>query len=178
MNAAAFDLLTRLLASSASRRWFLGSLAAAALSIAPATRLSTASAKKKKKLQFNQFGCVNVGGKCRGKDAKCCSGICQGKKPKKGKKDKSRCVAHNTGGCLAAEQSCGPSPDVPCGAGGFCLATTGNAGFCGTVSAAACAACRKDEDCQGAFGSGAACVICANGACPETGDRACVPAAA
>ncbi len=42
----------------------------------------------------------------------------------------------------------------------------------------ACAACRKDEDCRSGFGEGAACVICANGSCPVTDDRACVPPAA
>ena len=47
--------------------------------------------KKNKKPKNNAFGCLNVGQACNGKNDKCCSGICDGKKPKKGKKDKSKC---------------------------------------------------------------------------------------
>ena len=40
--------------------------------------------KKRNKPDNNAFGCLNVGQHCNGKDDKCCSGICDGKKPKKG----------------------------------------------------------------------------------------------
>jgi hypothetical protein len=188
MDAGNFDDLTRSLTAASSRRGFLRTLAAG-LGVGAASGAGLANARKGKRgqggkkkrkpqLTFNDFGCVDVGGFCRGKASLCCSGICEGKKPKKGKRDKRRCVAHNTGGCTAAEQSCGPATDVPCGAGGFCLATTGKAGFCGRITEAACAACRSDADCLVGFGAGAACVVCANGACPASSDRACVPAAA
>jgi hypothetical protein len=179
MDGLSFDGLTRSLTDLSSRRGLLRGLAAALSLIAlDPPHLAGARKKRQQKPVFNAFGCVNVDGKCRGNSSLCCSGICQGKKPKKGEKDKSRCVAHNTGGCSAALQSCGPVPDVPCGAGGFCLATTGNAGFCGAIVQATCATCQRDTDCQGIFGAGAACVICANGSCPATGDRLCVAAGA
>lgn len=180
MDGDRFEALARLVTAS-SRRGALRCLAGAVLALGWVTRRPAGglARKRKRKPAFNAFGCVPVGKPCRGKNGVCCSGVCQGKKPKKGKPDRSRCAAHNTGGCLAAEQGCGPNPDVPCGAGGLCLATTGNAGFCGRVQDAACAACRRDADCPAAtFGAGAACVVCRNGSCPETGDRACVPAAA
>ena len=60
----------------------------------------------RQKLKRNAFGCVNVGGKCRGKDGNCCSGICDGKKPKKGKKDTSRCAGHDASTCLAGQDTC------------------------------------------------------------------------
>src|SRR5262245_17883221 len=53
--------------------------------------------RKRKPLALNEFGCVNVGGVCRGKNRVCCSGHCQGKKPKPGQRDRRRCVAHDTG---------------------------------------------------------------------------------
>jgi hypothetical protein len=175
MDALSFDGLTRSLTDPSSRRGLLRGLAAAlGLTAVDRPHLAGARKKRQQKPVFNAFGCVNVDGKCRGNSSLCCSGICQGKKPKKGKKDRSRCVAHNTGGCTFAEQSCGPAPDLPCGAQGFCLATTGNAGFCGFIATAACSVCRRDADCQRGFGPGAACVICANGSCPESGNRLCV----
>jgi hypothetical protein len=103
--------------------------------------IASAPAKKNKqeKLKFNEFGCVDVGGKCRGNDANCCSNICEGKKPKKGKKDKSRCVGHDEQGCRAGqkEDGCGGFNggfNVSCttssGDPGLCNTTTGNAGYC------------------------------------------------
>jgi hypothetical protein len=137
----------------------------------------TLAKKKKKKLQFNQFGCVNVGGKCRGNSANCCSGICEGKKPKKGKKDTSRCVAHGQSTCFAGQNEpfCGGTGEVACltsaGETGECTTTTGNAGYC--VRSGRCLACKKDEDCQNNpdFGAGAACTVCTG--CTETGGTAC-----
>jgi hypothetical protein len=42
----------------------------------------------------------------RGKSGLCCSGIYEGKKQKQGKKDTSRCVAHDSGACQAGEDVC------------------------------------------------------------------------
>jgi hypothetical protein len=167
MDTAYFDHLTRSLGTATSRRAILLRLVAAALSLATVSRFldqATAKKKKRRKLERNAFGCVNVGGKCRGKDANCCSGICQGKKPRKGKKDKSHCVAHDTGtGCQAGQrnQNCGGS-DVLCttstGHSGICETTTGNAPYC--MSSLACVPCAKDVDCQPHCGPQAACVPC------------------
>jgi hypothetical protein len=158
MDAARFDAWTR-------RRFGLaaGGALAALWSL---VGITPAPAKKKKKLKFNEFGCVNVGGKCRGKDANCCSNICQGEKPKQGKKDKSRCVAHDEQGCQAGqiEDFCGGA-DVPCTTSapepGLCNTTTGNAGYCADFGV--CFPCQKDLDCQNQsqFGPGSACVLCA-----------------
>jgi hypothetical protein len=125
--------------------------------------------KTRKKPQLNAFGCLNVGQKCRGNNGLCCSGICQGKKPKQGKKDKSQCVAHDTGECQAEQDSCLAEEEIRCGTanGGACVRTTGKAGFCGGGSGA-CIACEKDTDCQTlGFGENAACVVCRS-QCPET----------
>lgn len=180
----AIDTALRELATRpTARRSLLSALAAGLL--APAA----ASAKKKRRKRRrsrkppppNAFGCLDVGVACRGDSDACCSGICQGNKPKRGKKDASRCVAHNTGGCQLADNSCGIDvPDVPCGADGLCVRTTGNADFCADVTGpVACAACRRDADCQGAFGAGAACMLCNNGRlCPQTGGRVCIGPAA
>jgi hypothetical protein len=124
-------------------------------------------AKSKKKLKRNEHGCVNVGGKCRGKDKHCCSGRCRGTKPKKGGKDKSRCVAHDTGTLAVGEGGCRAehgSPLTACtntaGELGRCSRTTGNAGFCGQIPEVCLPqSCRKDADCIDACGAGAACTI-------------------
>ena len=81
---------------------------------------------------------------------------------------------------MIENDSCGlENPNIPCGVDGFCVRTTGNADFCANFLLGACAACRRDEDCQGALGPGAACMICNNGVlCLETGGRLCVPPAA
>lgn len=170
MDASRFDYLTRSLTDMPSRRGLLRGLSAAALGLA-AIRIPDgvgAKKKRKKKVVRNAFGCVDVGGKCRGKDANCCSGICQGKKPKQGKKDTSTCVAHNEGECQAGQDSC-LETDVLCGEFGDCFSTTGKAGFCGAD--ADCVVCQKDADCEPIKGQGAACVVCA--VCAGTG-TACV----
>lgn len=175
-HAALRDLLTH----QTARRGLFGALAAKLL--APTTTIARKRRKRRRRGQPtpNAFGCLDVGSACRGNSDACCSGICLGKKPQRGKKDTSRCVAHNTGGCLPENNSCGlENPNIPCGADGLCVGTTGNADFCADTAKGACAACRRDEDCQGGFGPGAACMICANGLlCPETGGRVCVPPAA
>jgi hypothetical protein len=170
MDAARFDSWTR-------RRFGLAAGGLAAFLI-PMAGLDTADAKKgKKKLKLNEFGCVNVGGKCRGKDSVCCSGICQGKKPKNGKKDKSRCVAHDTGGCEAGvrDGGCGGT-NVSCltstGSTGVCETTTGNAGYC--ADGFVCHACRTDAECRTLCGTeAAACVQCPDCSGPGTVATGC-----
>ena len=176
MDASRFDTLARSLITAPSRRVVLQSLVATVLGLAPGPPPSAVHARKRKsQLRFNQFGCVNVGGKCRGKDKVCCSGICEGKKPKKGEKDKSRCVAHNTGGCRAGQQGafCGGA-NVDCttstGSPGVCDTTTGNSGYCAFTTT--CSPCSKDADCRPVCGRGAACVKCAT--CIADGGTRCV----
>lgn len=189
MNAALFDHKISSFFRASTRRNLLRGLGAAVALAATGSSGATEARKRKRKdkkkrnkpPQLNEFGCLDVGQNCRGRGDLCCSGICAGKKPKKGEKDNSECVAHNTGGCTPAENSCGEAnPNIPCGAGGFCLLTTGNAPFCGLpeFGQGACAACRADTDCESSFGEGAACVRCATLGCPESGDRACIRAGA
>src|SRR5215211_8922662 len=104
MDGSRFDTWTR-------RRFGLasGGMATALLGLGLAgrdpTRLTAKQRhKRRKSLVFNAFGCLNVDKPCRGWNDLCCSGICAGKKPKKGKPDKSRCVAHDTGGCQPGVQ--------------------------------------------------------------------------
>ncbi|MGH2617744.1 MAG: hypothetical protein ACRDJC_21155, partial [Thermomicrobiales bacterium] len=93
MDGSQFDAWTR-------RRVGLATGSAiAALGLMAAGFPRRVEAKKRKKPRPNEFGCLNVGQTCGGRSERCCSSICQGKKPKKGKKDRSRCVAHNVGGC-------------------------------------------------------------------------------
>jgi hypothetical protein len=181
MDAPRFDRWTRSLTGFASRRSVLG-LVGAALGLA-ATRFPGITAPKKKqkkktskKLTRNSFGCVDVGKACRGNSDNCCSGICEGKKPKRGKKDKSRCVAHNVLGCQVEQDQCAGAP-AQCGSNpmGLCYRTTGNASYCGVLGA--CFACKTDADCEaaGGFFEGAACVICSE--CALTSGTACFAAA-
>ncbi len=177
MDHGRFDRITRAFAAGSSRRSAVKTLGGSAVALllgqlsfagegegSAATKEVDGERKKKgkkkgnkEKLKLNAFRCVDVGGKCRGNSANCCSGICQGQKPKKGKKDTSACVAHNTGECQAGDDVClGNNPG--CGEGGSCHRTTGNASFCGLGGS--CFDCQKDADCETAFGAGAACVIC------------------
>jgi hypothetical protein len=50
----------------------------------------------------------------------------------------------------------------PCGTGGVCYQTTGQASFCAEFGT--CSACKKDADCEASHGPGAACAVCAT--CP------------
>jgi hypothetical protein len=174
MDAARFDRMTRWLSAAAPRRGFLAGLSAAVGLAAIGIPASVqAKNKKKKKLKKNEFGCVDVGKACRGKDANCCSNICQGKKPKKGKKDKSKCVAHNVLDCAPGADTCSGGGTVSCGNLGVCHQTTGKASFCGNSSNSQCFDCKKDVDCEPDFEPGAACIVCAS--CPGPG-TACVEA--
>jgi hypothetical protein len=119
--------------------------------------------RKKPPLVFNQFGCVDAGNPCRGNDALCCSGICEGKKPKKGRKDRRRCAAHDTGGCPVGHAPC-TTPHTACttsaGLTGFCATTTGNAAYCTTGTGGECFPCTRDADCRQVCGMAAACITC------------------
>jgi hypothetical protein len=175
MDEDRFDTIIRLLTATGSRR----ALAAVLSSLVTFGALPTDAKKrhkkkKPKKPKLNAFGCLNVGQPCRGKDAKCCSGICQGKKPKPGERDKSRCVGHDATSCVPGQTSCdGTGRFVPCttsaGQGGDCYTTTGNAAFCSTSTA--CVSCRTDADCRPFCGPQAACTPCAG--CDQTGGTAC-----
>lgn len=173
MDTARFDRMTRTFSTVLSRRGLAGALGVAAGAIPGLA----AAKKKKKKLKKNAFGCVDVGGKCRGNDANCCSGICQGKKPKKGKKDKSTCVAHDVGDCQADQDACVGGDGNECttsgGEQGACFRTTGKASYC-AADVGACFSCSRDVDCQEVCGANAACVVCTG--CTGTGGAACVGA--
>jgi hypothetical protein len=168
--------------TTGSRRGLLAALAAGALA-SPLRNEATAEKRKKGKkrqpaLQRNAFGCVELGKPCQGKDNNCCSGVCVGAKPKKGRKDASRCIAHDESSCLVGQNAteCGGQANIACttsfGAQGSCLITTGQAPYC--AEDLACFPCRKDTDCLLTCQKGAACIACA-GLCPDTG-TACVGA--
>jgi hypothetical protein len=169
MDHDRFDDITRFLTTFPSRRMLLRGSVAAVIGLTAGWVPGGPDAKKKqrkrkRKPELNAYGCVDVGKPCRGNDGLCCSGVCDGTKPRNGKKDRSRCVAHDTGGCLAGLQEpfCGGT-DVPClisGNTGFCNTTTGNAGFC--TSDTECFACTKDADCIPFCGPHAACIVCGN----------------
>jgi hypothetical protein len=175
VDAARFDALTRRLTSSSARRRMLRVIGgfgfAGLVSHVP---WGVAEAKKRKKPKKNQFGCIDVGKKCYGKDAQCCSGICEGKKKK------SKCVAHHERNCTADDNSCTGS--VPCGGNGECYRTTGKGAFCGAEGLCDCHPCKKDADCEAEYGIGAACIVCnvePDGCIGVNGSQgtACVPAA-
>ncbi len=188
MDAERFDRLTRVVMEAGSRRGIFRSAAVGLASLAglaglrlgadldAEARRKRKKKKKTKKAQPNAFGCLDVGQPCNGKDAKCCSGICRGKKPKKGKKDTSTCVGHDESTCLPGQQAvgCGGAADVDCttssGQPGRCSTTTGNAAYCPENSV--CFPCQSDVDCQGVCGPRAACIQCAAG-CPVEGGTAC-----
>ena len=177
MRSDAFNAPARFLSGILTRRPVLRWLAVLSSSIAtvPCAPLTIAKKnRKKKRPEKNEFGCLDLGKKCNGKNNKCCSGVCQGKKPKKGKKDKSECIAHDAGTCQADEDSC-LFDSTPCGTDEFsrCFRTTGKASFCGNLVAGDCVACARDTDCEPVFGPGAACVICDG--CLVFGVTACFP---
>jgi hypothetical protein len=184
MHATRFDALTRSLGTGASRRGFLGAvLTTVGLGLlGPAGVVAKDRKKKKKKKRRkgpspNFFGCLNVGQKCRGKDSKCCSGICQGKKPKKGKRDRSKCVGHDESTCLAGQQApnCSGAAFVACttsaGLDGICATTTGKAAYC--FGAGGCFPCKRDRDCHAVCGPRSACISC-RADCAPLSDTACV----
>jgi hypothetical protein len=163
MDGTHFDRLTRRFSAAPTRRTVLIGLAAAlGLAVSPAAGGAKKRQRRKKKLKLNRFGCVDVGKPCRGNSANCCSGICEGRKPKKGKRDKSRCVAHNVGACTPENDTCLVETGNFCNPEkkfAACYRTTGNASFCGNAAVGGCIECRTDADCLD-FGAGSACVVC------------------
>jgi hypothetical protein len=179
METSQFDNLIRSLLATPSRRRVLRGLAIGC-GLWSARFPNLAHGKKgKKKLKRNRFGCVNVGGHCRGRDNVCCSGKCRGKKPRNGKKDTSACVAHHAGVCdsVSVQVACTGNPATACNPDNpyaRCYRTTGNAEFCGNSALGGCVDCRKDADCQAlGFGDGAACIDCPSCA-SESLETACV----
>jgi hypothetical protein len=193
MEQARYEVVTRALTHFPSRRVVLRGIAGAGLGFGALKATDIVDARKKKRKgkkpkrpAFNQYGCLNVGQACRGNSALCCSGICEGKAPRKGKRDRSRCVSHHLGTCTPQTNSCQTGIDVRCAEGNVlsaCTRTTGNAAFCADISngtTSHCRVCSKDADCQGEFGPTAACVVLDGGCtplCPATGSTACLPAA-
>lgn len=175
MEALHFDHLTQALTAGASRRGILRGLASAGLGLFVARIPGAMEAKKKRarKLKRNSYGCVDVGLACRGNSGNCCSGICEGKKPRKGKKDKSHCAGHNAGICQVEAEVC-TGTEVVCGPNGVCVQTTGKGCFC-AAAGGACAVCQRDPDCVAlGWGPNSACLP--EDKCAETGGTACVAA--
>ena len=174
MNQNRTAVVTRSLTRVPTRRDVVRGLVGAGFGLGAARLPGVVAAKRKRRrIRRNAFGCVDVGGYCKG-DEHCCSGNCAGKPGQK------RCRAHDTGGCQAGLQDttcateANPGTDVPCttsaGNAGFCNTTTGNAGFCaysgGTYP------CAKDAECQEIYGPRAACIRCDT----ETGGTTCANA--
>ncbi|MEZ4561500.1 MAG: conotoxin [Thermomicrobiales bacterium] len=174
MDSDRFDDVARALSPLLSRRGLAGLLGLAVLGTAEVAEAKRKKRKKRRKkknkngkddkpqVEFNQFGCVNVGDFCENA-GQCCSGICQN----------DACQAHDVATCQSGQTdlTCsGVNSNVDCitpgGGDGLCLTTTGNAGFCaGDREVAPCVTCSKDADCVSTCGLDAACVICAN--CPD-----------
>jgi hypothetical protein len=196
MDGQRFDELTRGYGAHSSRRTAIktvgGAIAAlfAWFGFDTGRRIGVAAAEvggdrqkkrknsRKPKLKLNAFRCVDVDGKCRGNNANCCSGICKGKKPRKGRQDRSRCIAHNVGICQAGQDTCVDELTPNCGGAGRCFRTTGNASFCGNEGDGVCADCARDVDCEAAFGPGSACIVCSTCEIKAGTSTACVPPAA
>ena len=168
MDGTQFDHMIR--AFTQSRRSLLGGGLAAVtgLLVGPAVEARKKHKRKKrkgKKVQPNEFGCLELGDPC-GRAADCCSGICEGNKGKR------RCGAHDTGNCVAgsSDMGCEGSGYDACvtslGETGICATTTGNAGYC--RGAFQDYPCQTDLDCQtgdgGRLGPRAACIRCAGAA--------------
>jgi hypothetical protein len=194
VHADRFDRIARSLTGAPSRRRLLRGLAIVPLGLLLARFPRVTSAKRhKKKPKLNAYGCLNVGQPCGGKDDRCCSGICEGKKSKKGKKDKSKCAAHHTGGCTPERSVCVTGSVLSaCTQGGptaVCLATTGNAAFCATTVGLTrennCRVCSTDKECEAlGYPPGSACLILTGVGCTANNDcngvngssgTACIP---
>lgn len=170
MDGFRFDALVRSLTARLSRRMAMRGLFAVA-GLDPARAATIVSARKRgtRPQRRNAFGCVPVGRPCRGKDGVCCSGMCDGRRPRKGGKDRSRCVGHDGGSCASGQRDafCGGTTVNCTTSSGFtlgtCNTTTGDAGYCAQFLF--CEPCRKDADCQPAYGPRSACALCGTG-CP------------
>ena len=183
MDSKRFDSLARTVGRRGSRRSAFQALAAAALTAASArVGLSEEPAVAAQLTTERRFDCLAVGDSCNGNDSRCCSGRCEGQKGKKAKKgkdgrrrrgrdDKSKCVAHDEDICTAGQDTCSDISNgvaVPCGfrSRGACFQTTGKAGFCGRIEGGSpprfrCENCTRDTDCQAlGYGGDSACVVC------------------
>lgn len=99
------DAIVQALSGPRPRREALRLLAAAlGLATMPIPEMVCARKHKTKSPRFNEFGCVNVGQSCRGRDDVCCSGMCEGRRPRKGETDRSRCVGHDESTCQAGQR--------------------------------------------------------------------------
>jgi hypothetical protein len=193
LDVREFDSFAQWFVHRLNRRTILGWLRGMVLT-AGATGLPTEVVAKQRSqpASLNQFGCIDVGQKCRGQCALCCSGVFTGKKPKKGKKDNRTCIAHGAGICTPALNFCVAQNaiDSLCNlpsTSATCFLTTGNAGFCGEATGfnplLNCRLCSTDKDCESfGFPVGSACTIiqgnpgCDN-VCAATQGRGCLPPA-
>jgi hypothetical protein len=189
MGTSRFDTLTRRISPLLTRRGLASVLGLSAIAL---PGLATGKKKrhhkrkrkhkKQKRVTFNAFGCVDVGGFCQ-TDDHCCSGTCTGATGNK------TCQAHETSGCQLADDSCAHEESTPCPGDAssattsgsahkalrLCFQTTGKAGFCGIRVGNQCVACAKDADCVADFGAGAACVVCPR-FCADGNHTTCIPA--
>jgi len=165
-----FDAVSRTLSRLPSRRDVLRGLAGAGIGLGAlvgsafdtvgvdAKKKRRANKKKRKtpRPTFNAFGCLDVGQLCKGDSTVCCSGICAGIAPKKGKPDTRRCAAHGTGSCRQDIEGVCTTPDLlqvtcnnrsNCG----CIRTTAGSNYCaelfGGPGTSQCQPCQRDADC-------------------------------
>jgi hypothetical protein len=163
MDFERFDLLTRSVSTLLSRRVLAGVLGVAACTFPSVSEAKKHErARKKKRVKFNDFGCVNVGNACKN-GSQCCSGICQGKRGKK------RCRAHDASTCAGQDSCAGETTmcTTTDGVAGACFVTTGNAAHCS--ASGLCFACKTDADCAPICGAGAACIVCEDPQCAALG---------
>jgi hypothetical protein len=124
----------------------------------------------------NQFGCLGVGQLCGGDSSVCCSGVCEGDEPKKGKRDTRSCAAHGTGTCDQAAVGACDAPEVneqlTCNGNPNCVCflTTAGSNFCVDASVSNstdfCSNCHTDADCETqGFPRGSACLPFSSGRC-------------
>ena len=179
MDSKRFDSLAKTVGRRRSRRSAFQAMATAALT---ATSVRVGLSEEPAAAQVTterHFDCLNVGQACNGKDSKCCSGRCEGRKGQKGRRGKdgrrrrdrdnnSKCVAHDEDICTTGQDTCASGLAVACGfrSRGACFQTTGNAGFCGRIEGGIppsfrCEVCTRDDDCIAlGYGADSACVVC------------------
>jgi hypothetical protein len=178
-----FNAVTETITNLPSRRDMLRSLAGAGIGLgallgsafgAPDADAKKTRRKKKRKKQprpvFNQFGCLGVGQPCKGDSTICCSGICAGSAPRKGRPDTRVCAAHDTGTCKQDGVLAPCNNRTNCG----CFRTTAGSDVCAELfPPSACAACQRDADCLAlGFPPGTACALSAIPC--ESGRMACM----
>ncbi|MGH2614514.1 MAG: hypothetical protein ACRDJC_04695 [Thermomicrobiales bacterium] len=168
MIASRFETLIRALtdrpiARRALTRGLAGAAMAAGLARWSGEDLHARKRRKRKtrnKPLENAFGCRNVGVVCTSAN-QCCSGLCAGKRGKKGKSSKKTCRAHDASDCRIDQDSCSGT-NFACitstGEEGFCHVTTGNASYCANDGIEF--PCTKDEECNPFCGPLAACNVC------------------